>query len=39
LRYHLYALYSPLLALGIFQSLQPLEGTTAPFALIEEMRA
>jgi squalene-hopene/tetraprenyl-beta-curcumene cyclase len=39
LRYHLYAVYSPLLALGIFQSLQPLEGTTAPFTLIEEMRA
>jgi squalene-hopene/tetraprenyl-beta-curcumene cyclase len=39
LRYHLYAVYSPLLALGIFQSLNMLEGTTAPFALIEEMRA
>jgi squalene-hopene/tetraprenyl-beta-curcumene cyclase len=39
LRYHLYAVYSPLLALAIYQSLQPLEGTTAPFTLIEEMRA
>jgi squalene-hopene/tetraprenyl-beta-curcumene cyclase len=39
LRYHLYAVYSPLLALAIYQSLQPLEGTTPPFTLIEEMRA